>query len=253
MKTIPWLSGFSNHHETQPSTTATVEESDSSTMMSSLLARRSGIVVARRCFSDATAAIKPKNHSIRRSNVTPEERAALRNARKERGLRMQEQRTGEAAEGSVEQAAASSSATGSSKPMVNIGSSPWIWYAGVLIPSALLVWGFKDPDSPPAKLCNAIGLTGFVSGFTEDFAKPSHAKLLPDWAQVRNIDFCGFVGCQLLTFSQFQKFKFSLTIYFVLCRPASFNSVLISMANALLSLSIFRCQMCPMIFPFLIR
>lgn len=61
----------------------------------------------------------------------------------------------------------------------------YIWYAAVGVPTALLIWGFGDPDSPPARLSRWTGLTGFVRSYTDEIAKPSHDKLLPDWSQVR--------------------------------------------------------------------
>ena len=42
----------------------------------------------------------------------------------------------------------------------------------------------RDPDSPPAKFSELIGLTGLIKSFTDEIAKPSHEKLLPDWSQV---------------------------------------------------------------------
>jgi hypothetical protein len=63
-------------------------------------------------------------------------------------------------------------------------ASKWIWYAAVGVPSALLIWGLSDENSPPAKFTEMIGLTGFIHSFTDEIAKPSHEKLLPDWSQV---------------------------------------------------------------------
>jgi hypothetical protein len=55
----------------------------------------------------------------------------------------------------------------------------------VAVPATLLVWGSSDENSPPAKFSEMIGLTGFIRSFTDEIAKPSHNKLLPDWSQVR--------------------------------------------------------------------
>jgi hypothetical protein len=43
----------------------------------------------------------------------------------------------------------------------------------------------NDENSPPAKFSELIGLSRLIRNFSEDFAKPSHDKLLPDWSQVR--------------------------------------------------------------------
>jgi hypothetical protein len=63
-------------------------------------------------------------------------------------------------------------------------ASKWVWYAAVGVPTALLIWGLSDENSPPAKFTEMIGLTGFIHSFTDEIAKPSHEKLLPDWSQV---------------------------------------------------------------------
>jgi hypothetical protein len=63
--------------------------------------------------------------------------------------------------------------------------SRYVWYLSVGVPSALLLWGFSDENSPPAQFSRMIGLTDFVGQYTEEIARPSHTKLLPDWSQVR--------------------------------------------------------------------
>jgi len=130
---------------------------------------------------------------VRGTNVSPAERAALRAARKERATKVIEQQknagvegaTAATAEGATSTAAALSSQTSSGSSRPNLALSRYIWYLSVGVPSVLLVWGFSDEKSPPARFCRAIGLTDFVSSYTEEIAKPAHNKLLPDWSQVR--------------------------------------------------------------------
>jgi hypothetical protein len=127
-----------------------------------------GQKTAIRRFSDAIPHMKP---------VSKEERLAFRAARKERAARVLQQAKGGEG-GSVAPVSSSSSGTRS------FASSKYMWYASVGVPSALLVWGFSDSNSPPAKFCRMIGLTGFIESYTNEIAKPSHDKLLPDWSQV---------------------------------------------------------------------
>ncbi len=113
-----------------------------------------------RHFSDVVRPTKP---------VTAQERIALRAARKERAAKL----LGAAGDGA-------SGATGGR----GIVGNQYFWYASVIIPSGILVWGFRDENSPPAKFAEMIGLTGFLQTYIDDIAKPSHEKLLPDWSQV---------------------------------------------------------------------
>ena len=110
--------------------------------------------------------------------VTKSERLALRAARKERASQVLQQAKGMEGEAAAAGSSSSSSARG-------VLSSKYLWYASVGVPSILLVWGFSDSNSPPAKFCRMIGLTGLVESYTQEIAKPSHDKLLPDWSQVR--------------------------------------------------------------------
>ena len=125
-----------------------------------------------------------------RRTVGLEERAQLRAARKERATRLlqqqqqQQQQLQSASEGTATSPAGSSAAVASSKPP-SLAWSRWIWYLGLGIPTGLLVWGFQDEASPPAKFAKFIGLTGLIQGYTDQLAKPSYDKLLPDWSQVR--------------------------------------------------------------------
>lgn len=121
-----------------------------------------------------------------RKTVSPKERAELRSARKERATRtlQQQQQGGETVEGGATSAAAAASGSTTLSTTKSLAMSRWIWYLGLGVPTVLLVWGFQDEKSPPAKFCKLIGLTGLVSGWTDQLAKPSFDKLLPDWSQV---------------------------------------------------------------------
>jgi len=116
-----------------------------------------------------------------RKEITKEERAVLRAARRERAaavLQAQTTATGGAA-------ASSSSSTTSRLTSNKMMASRWIWYAAVGVPTTILVWGFTDENSPPARFSEMIGLTGFIQSYTDEIAKPSYDKLIPDWSQVR--------------------------------------------------------------------
>ena len=124
---------------------------------------------------------QPTNNGVRRFSevvarpkqpVSKQERAVLRADRKERATQFIQKSKGEAG---------SSSSSSSSSYTAN----KYFWYGSVGVPSALLIWGFSDSNSPPAKFCNLIGLSGFVQQYTDQIAKPAHEKLLPDWSQVR--------------------------------------------------------------------
>jgi hypothetical protein len=138
-------------------------------------------VSGRRCFSQ----------QIVRKQVSKEERAALRLARREQAAHVlqQQQVSGEGG---------TSGSGGNSR----LFASKWIWYAAVAVPASLLVWGSSDENSPPAKFSEMIGLTGFIRSFTDEIAKPSHNKLLPDWSQVRSI-FSRWIPA-VLSFTQFE-------------------------------------------------
>lgn len=111
-----------------------------------------------------------------RSSITLAERAALRAARKERATKFmaEQQKTTDAG----------SAATGR-VTRTNLAMSHYIWYLSVGIPAGLLIWGFNDENSPPAKFCRMTGITDFVRSYTDVIAQPAHNKLLPDWSQVR--------------------------------------------------------------------
>jgi len=115
-----------------------------------------------------------------RKQISRQERAALRASRRERAAQLLQQQQKDGA------AAASSGSTGAVATR-RFMASRWIWYAAVGVPSALLAWGFSDENSPPAKLSEAIGLTGLIRSYTDEIAKPSHDKLLPDWSQMPNV------------------------------------------------------------------
>lgn len=130
--------------------------------------------IVRKRFSDAPMSDGLPMRPVRKQ-VSPQEREALRAARKEQAAKVLKQQSGGESLGSHK---TSSAVALSSK------HSRWVWYIGVSFPTALLVWGFNDENSPPAKLSRVLGLTALIQNFSEDFAKPSHDKLLPDWSQV---------------------------------------------------------------------
>lgn len=125
--------------------------------------RRVVILPKIRSFSDAAAPARRK--------VSPEERVALRAARKERATQFL-------------QAQGQSPSTSASSSNTSLRFSRWMWYAGVGIPSGLIAWGIGDADSPPGKFSEAIGFSAMVQELIDPLAKPSHEKLLPDWSQV---------------------------------------------------------------------
>lgn len=115
----------------------------------------------RRAFSDVAVPIRRK--------VTLEERAALRAERKKRSQNILQG-----------DKASSSDSTG----QLSAGSIKWLWYMSVIVPTGLFAWGYNDENSPPAKFSEWIGLTGFITHYTDEISKPSHEKLLPDWNEV---------------------------------------------------------------------
>jgi mitochondrial import inner membrane translocase subunit TIM50 len=137
------------------------------------------------------------NAVIRRpKSITKQERAALRSARKEQASRlMQAQQSGGATTATSTTASASATAAASTSTASSGGavrpsmllSSRWMWYLGLGIPTGLLIWGLNDPDSPPAKFSQLIGLSSFIASYTDQIARPSHEKLLPDWSQMPNV------------------------------------------------------------------
>jgi hypothetical protein len=152
-----------------------------------IAARRSARSLAARSvryFADAAAA-PPR--PVRGTGISLSQRAALRAARKERATKMLEQQKAE-----TSGTGGTSGSTGTSS-RTNLAMSRYIWYLSVGVPSVLLVWGFGDENSPPAKLCRVVGLTDFIRSYTDEIAKPSHNKLLPDWSQVSKLLVVGTV------------------------------------------------------------
>lgn len=141
--------------------------------MFSLAARSQAYRQVRR-LSDAAPA-KP----VRKASVSMEERAANRAARKERASQFLAQARGGDAS-STQSGSTAVTAAGRS-----VLASRWVWYAGVAIPAGLIFWGYNDEHSPPARFSHAIGMTDYISEWTDQFAQPSHEKLLPDWSQVK--------------------------------------------------------------------
>jgi len=142
----------------------------SSLMLS--MAARSQLSRSIRRFSDVAVA-KPA-----RMPVSMEERAANRAARKERASKLIAQAQGT----TVQEASGATLAVPAA--VRSVRATRWVWYLGVAVPASLLFWGYNDENSPPARLSDAIGLTDLISSYTNQFAEPSHDKLLPDWSQV---------------------------------------------------------------------
>ena len=111
--------------------------------------------------------------AVVRKNISVEERAALRAARRERANQLIQETTG---------AETGTTGTASSTKVL---TSKYTWYAAVGIPSAILAWGLSDENSPPARLSKQIGLTGLIEDLADTYTKPAHSKLLPAWSQVR--------------------------------------------------------------------
>lgn len=122
-----------------------------------------------------------------RKNITLEERAALRAARKKRAS----QALAQGGEGSA--AGASSSGAAKSGPGLLSPTNAYVWYMMVLVPSAMITWAINDENSPPAQFSRLIGLTKLLTGVTDEISKPSHDTLLPAWDQV-SIDRCSTIG-----------------------------------------------------------
>lgn len=119
-----------------------------------------------------------------RAAVTTEQRAALREARKERAAQVLQK------EGASAEAGTGTNASGKvSSPTGSLSGSSikLMWYGGFAVPTCLLVWGIYDESSPPAMFSKMIGLTGVISGAAESFTKPISHKLLPDWSQMPNV------------------------------------------------------------------
>mmetsp|Transcript_18695 Transcript_18695/g.24280 ORF Transcript_18695/g.24280 Transcript_18695/m.24280 type:complete len:422 (+) Transcript_18695:196-1461(+) len=107
-----------------------------------------------------------------RGNVTKEQRAALRAARKEKAQAFRKDQDGSSA-------AEGSGGFGGKQKMTPISGSnaKLLWYAGAGIPTLLIAWGVWDNESPPAKLAYMLGL----KKFQDTFYVPPTNKLLPNW------------------------------------------------------------------------
>ena len=131
---------------------------------------------SRRLLSSKLSSLQPNSSrcfsAVVRRTVSKEERVALRAARRERAAKLKQN----------EGATGSETAKGGGRGAQI--SSKYLWYAALGVPSVLLVWGFSDENSPPAKVAQMIGLVDFVQGYTDEFARPAYKKLLPDWSQV---------------------------------------------------------------------
>lgn len=128
--------------------------------------------------------------------VSKEERAMLRADRRAKAAdtlkqaqQQQQQAGGDGMRAASDAAAAAGpmTATPASSGM-SAQSFRTMWSVGVAVPALLLGWALYDPDeSPPGKLFAALGLRAYVGSVVDEFARPAHAKLLPDWSQMPNV------------------------------------------------------------------
>ena len=145
--------------------------------------------------SPPTAAAAAPVRPARPRNVTKDERAKLRAQRKQRAAQLQQQQQAQG-EGAASTTAAGTGGGGQR----SLRMSRWMWYAGVSVPAVVLAWGISDPDSPPAQFADMIGLKSVIDKIADDYQKPSHEKLLPDWSQVRK-NVCILVNEMILRLS----------------------------------------------------
>jgi len=121
-----------------------------------------------------------------RKKVIPEERAALRKARKQHAAQFMQTQQG--SNTIVDGIKTGSTVASSTKVMGNISQDPRVVFGlGLGIPTFLLAWGIYDDQSPPARLAYIVGLTDQIESFADEFARPSKQKLIQDWNQLPNI------------------------------------------------------------------
>jgi hypothetical protein len=119
-----------------------------------------------------------------RKNISREERAALRQARKQQAAQSMESETVGASSSSSPTASSANTATAAAAaagPIKKPMDSRIVFGLGLGVPTILLAWGIGDENSPPAQVAKMIGLTGLIENFSEQFAKPHKEKLLPNW------------------------------------------------------------------------
>lgn len=129
----------------------------------------------KRNLSSSSSKEKP---TVIHKKVSPEQRATLRQVRKERSIAQSQQAQSQQSQSS------SSSASSSSSPKSGSSSKPFnpnvVYGLGLAIPTLILAWGVYDHESPPAKFASFLG---FDEVF-DSFAKPTYDKLLPNWNDV---------------------------------------------------------------------
>lgn len=133
-----------------------------------------------RCLVSSTNAVAAS--AAVRTPLSAAERATLRAARKERATQLMQQEQQQQA-GTAAAATTGTSSGSSKKASSNLTWSRYVWYLGVAIPTGLIVWGFNDPNSPPAQLAQLLGITNLIT----EISKPTYDKLLPDWSQIPNV------------------------------------------------------------------
>ena len=150
--------------------------------------RRGGGIMMMRMNRPMRCWMTTKTRPVRPTNITAEERAALRAARKERATAALQRAKGTTASGEAAAAGAegsSSNVFSTTTLTTNPKYSRYVWYLGVGVPTLAITWGIYDDTSPPAKLAQAVGLAGWIGDYTSHISKPVYDKLLPDWADVR--------------------------------------------------------------------
>ena len=134
-------------------------------------------------FSTTTATTTRR--PVRPTNITSEERAAIRTARKERANEaLQRAQGGVGGGGAGAGTTTTTTTTKSTSKLFNPKYSRWMWYAGLGLPTIFITWGIYDEKSPPAQLAKAIGLADLIGTYTSQISAPVYDKLLPDWADV---------------------------------------------------------------------
>jgi len=123
--------------------------------------------------------------TIQHKKVSPQERAALRQARKQRATKPPS--SSSSSQQSQSQAGTGTSSTTLGTASTTTGTKPidprLVFGLGVTIPAFLVAWGQYDENSPPAKFAKMLGWDDFAEGF----AKPHEDKLLRNWEDMSNV------------------------------------------------------------------
>jgi len=136
----------------------------------------------------STVRTKTSSTPASRPTVSKAERAKLRASRKERAAATMKQAQKSAEASRPNQGAEGSEPVSKASSGLSAQTTRRLIYGGITIPTVLIGWAIYDPEnSPPGKFFSYIGLSDLIFKFTEEYAKPAHAKLLPDWSQMPNV------------------------------------------------------------------